>query len=158
MTFDPTHPRGFLQNYPDDVIAVINGQPITKADKLWAKRERQERQLATRRRNYETAQRPCFIWVFKVETFPYEGWWLYVKTLKNSWGLDFQRFDRELILKIMRLWPCGYLPIIENFGLWKREFAKVYHRETSKRQLNQGMVIAMAEIDYLGRLVDVQQI
>lgn len=78
-------PRGFLSNYPPDVIAVINGTPITKGDILDAKRRKQERRLDFIRTSYEPVIKPAFVWEFHVDAFIYHGWHLYVKTLKKDW-------------------------------------------------------------------------
>lgn len=146
-------PRGLLANYSDDVIFVINGLPITKTDILNVKRERQARQLALKRRTYEPITRPCFVWTFWTnglgETGFFRGWWLYIKTLHESWIID-PRYRTDLTLKVMRLYPCGYLPMIENFNPWKAAFAATYPYPTKKRPDRQGMVIARAKISSNG--------
>lgn len=156
---NPYGPRGFLSNYPADVIYVINGNPITKADLLRAKRERQRRQLVAKRRNWDPLIKPCFVWVFWTnglggEAGFYRGWWLYINTLHASWNIGTKWGDqRKLALKAMGLFPCGYLPMIENFNPWKEAFAGMYHRPTLKRPGKQGMAIARAEVSANGRQI-----
>lgn len=153
--------RGFLSNYPPDVVAVWNGQPVTKGDILDNKRRRQARRLAFIRANWEPVVRPCFIWVFFVEGFAYHGWWLYVKTLKKDWqigGVSGRTNDGRtngMAVKIMEMFPCGVEPVMENFTAWKMAFAEAYHYPTRKRPEKQGMVIARAVVAESGRLLDV---
>lgn len=147
-------PRGLLSNYPDDVVCVVNGKPITKSDILYAKRERQRMELAAKRcSSYDSIIKPCFVWTFYNSGLVYGGWWLYVRTLKESWEIDLRR-QGEMVLKIMRLFPCGYLPIFENFTPWLAAFAKEYHYPTRKRPVRQGMAVARA-VALNDRLVDV---
>lgn len=152
-------PRGLLFNHPADVVCVIDGNPITKADVLQAKRERQGRQLAAKRRDYDPLIKPCFVHVFWTnglgEAGFYRGWWLYINTLHASWNIGPNR-DSEIALKAMRLFPCGYLPMIENFNPWKEAFADMYHRPTLKRPDKQGMAIAWAKVSAGGwQLLDI---
>lgn len=156
-------PRGLLTNYPADVVCVINGQVVTKADILQRKRERQRRQLATKRRNYEPLIKPCLVQVFWTNGIAgvnggsgvfYRGWWLYISTLHAYWEIGI-RWDSELVLKIMRVFPCGHLPMIINFEPWKESFAAYYHRSTLKRPANQGMTVAWAKVSPNRRLLDI---
>lgn len=147
--------RGFLSNYPLDVIRVINGQPITKADILSAKRERQQEELITKRLSYEDIVKPCFIWTFYNRGFPYGGWWLYVKTAQEDWGEFRGVLNTDIILKIMQIYPCGILPMYSMFEEWKAAFAKQYFYPTEKRPKKQGMAVAKAVINHSGHLKDV---
>lgn len=153
--FDPGHPRGLLQNWPDDVVAVANGKPITRSDILEKKRARQASILANKRRVWGAETVPGFIWTFYNPHFPYTGWHLYVRTLRASWWI---RPDRNpgLALKIMRLYPCGLLPMLENFSLWKATFANTFPRATAKRPTLQGMTLARVVVES-GRAVDIME-
>lgn len=146
--------RGFLRGYPPDTVYVVNGQPITRFDTLENKRRRQRRQLEWKRRNWEPVVRPCFIWTFYNAGFIYGGWWLYVLTLHKGFGVNL-RNSKEMALKIMDLFPCGHLPIIENFEPWKAEFARIYRRPTRKRPDQNGMFPAWAQLSRSGLLLDV---
>ena len=68
FNFIAGHPRGFLQFYPEDVVKVVNGHPITKADILNDKHFWQARELANKRRSDANTIKPCFIWSFFVGT------------------------------------------------------------------------------------------
>lgn len=152
--------RGFLSNYPPDVVMVVGGGgngrviTITKGDILDGKRRRQARKLAHIRRNWEPVVRPCFVWVFCNDSWFYNGYWLYVKTLKGSWQISERRQD--MVLKIMGMFPCGYEPVMENFTAWKAAFAETYKHPTKKRPDKQGMIVARAVVGENGRLLDVR--
>lgn len=151
---NPLGPRGLLFNYPDDVVCIINGRVITKSDVLSRKRERQRRELAAKRRNCEPVSKPCFVETFYVPGPFKGGWHLYVVSLKRSWGITPQQ-QEALVLKIMRMFLCGYLPMIENFHRWKATFADHYPAERTDRY---GRVIARAEISPHGRLLDIRRL
>lgn len=146
-------PRGFLSNYPPDVVAVCNGHPVTKADILERKRWRQAQQLRARRLVSGPVIRPAFVWVFFNEGWAFHGWHLYIHTLRQDFNLTGRYCGKqEIILKIMTTWPCGYYsPSIENLRNWLPAFAWYYQRATRKRPTKQGMVQCWAryEGDYL---------
>lgn len=129
-------PRGLLALWPADVIAVINGQPITVADKLHAKRERNARNLARKRELPEVVVRPCFVWVFdNGPVIPYGGKWTYIRTLRQSWCIDRRHDAPEWRLKTMETFPCGFLPLLLNYRRWQAAFLQWYHRPTRKNTL-----------------------
>jgi hypothetical protein len=111
--------------------------------------------LAFKRRD-ESIIKPCFVRVFWTDglgkTGFFMGWYLYVETIRNHWLIK----DQEIKLKIMQLFPCGHLPMVENFERWKAAFAEVYHRPTLKRADRQGLVAAWAEFTVQGKLLDVR--
>ena len=141
--------RGFLAGYPDEVVAVFNGTPVTKADILNSKRARQRRRMVWKRRRTELVTRPCHVWVFHVPCFPYMGWWLYARTSRRKYRL---RDRRDLILKVMQLFPCGRLPMIELFREWKVAFAEAY--SVGARE---GRALARATIAPNGDLLDIEE-
>jgi hypothetical protein len=149
--------RGLLHNWPDDVVFVVNGEPVTKGDILRNKRARQTRRLARVRQNLVPRVVPCFIWTLYVPGPFCMGWHLYVHSLRNDWEIRAGK-NSDFILPIMHLYPCGLLPIIENFRLWKETFATQYPRATEKRPNKQGMVLARATVEagWTGRLLEVR--
>lgn len=133
---------------PPGVIALVNGVPVTTADVLAAKRERQRRILKNIRRPTSYRVKPCFVWVFYNDTFVYGGWWLYVRTHKEHWNLNQRDYcDRILIAQVMRQWPCGLLPDLAFYRQWIERFAHVYARATEKRPDHQGMAQGWAVVD-----------
>ena len=145
--------RGLLANYPPDVIRVVNGVPVTKADVLQAKRERQAREWAWKRRATSETVVPCFVWAFdNGPIIPYGGWHLYVRTAKRDYSL---RGKTENSLQAMRVFPCGFLPMIENATQWLPVFAEAYHYPTKKRPKWNGLALAKAKISPSGQLRDI---
>lgn len=136
------------------VVGSINGVVITSETILEAKRERQRTHLKDLLRDKANVVKPGFVWTFfNPAIFPYHGWWLYVITHKGSWCID-ERHDRNNIaLQVMRLYPCGLLPMTENLRAWKEEFARIYPKSTIKRPKYQGMVIASVTTDVYGSLL-----
>jgi hypothetical protein len=124
---------------------------------LKIKRARQRRELEAKRRVCIHA-RPCFVWTFYNPGPFYMGWHLYIRTAYQKWHLSRRdRWRRELILKVMQLYPCGFLPMMSMFKKWKVAFAKQYARPTQKRPQKQGMALARAIIDST-QLVDLKPI
>lgn len=159
-----SHPRGFLANWSPDVVYVVNGHPVTRDDILDAKRARQKRILDDKLRQCDPLIKPCFIRTFHNDSWVYSGWWLYIETRQAGWpvGLDLRRRIsdpklnyNDLTLRIMRFYPCGLLPISENFTLWKAAFAKIFHYPTAKRPKNNGLVKAWAKVSLAGTLIDI---
>ena len=99
--------------------------------------------------------KPCYVWVFYNESWIYGGWWIYIKTLKDDFAINFkhQRNDK-LIIKAMKMFPCGIIPIIENFDKWAELFSKEYHSNSFKRKI-QGLKICKCVISEYGELEDI---
>ena len=142
-------------NWPKDMAMIRHGKKVTYAQLKEEKAEEQRSHLQAILMNDNPVIRPCFICAFKNKGFPFDGWWLCVYTLKNSWTLDFRVYREELILKIMKEYPLGYLPIDEKLDQWEAAFAKTYHYPTPKRPRHQGMVIARARVSSVGDLLDI---
>ena len=139
----PRGGHGLLRNWPANVVTLINGEPLTTEDILCAKRERQAAHLYHIRHPVVARSIPCFVWVFYNEYWIYNGWHLYVRTVRQSWNLTMQQ-DRSLIREIMTLFPCGRLIMPEFFRDWKVAFATTYPRSTPKRSGRQGLTRARA--------------
>jgi len=143
--------RGLLAHCPPDVVGVLNGKPLTRTDIRAAKQRYQKRRLARKRHSWEDIVRPAFIWVFYVPCFPFgPNWWVYIRTRRGEWG---KHLDPKFILQAMALYPCGYLPIMENYSLWARAFAETYPRVTG-RPGPQGMALCHARISSSGILLE----
>jgi hypothetical protein len=73
--------------------------------------------------------KPCFVWVFyNSQDFPFGGWWLYVRTLKEDFPIGFRGQNAEFEIKIMQMFPCGVIPLKENIDIWCEAFEKQYRR------------------------------
>lgn len=151
MAIVASSPRGLLALWPDDVIAVVNGVPVTRADKLAGKRDRQRRRLEAIRRVEATRSVPCFVWIFdNGPIIPYGGVWMYVWTLRAYWRID--RYQDDLALRIMAAF--GWLPIAELLPEFKRAFLRQYARPTVKRPHDNALCQAWAVVRG-GQLLDV---
>lgn len=143
-----------FKNWGDDVVAIINGQVITKADILDDKRRRQRHLLEGKLA--DNVWRAAFVWVFRNEGPFFGGWWLYIRTLRDDYRLNHSRSSYRLLFpKIMALYPCGFEPNEANFEQWAEVFASAHHRATVKRPANNGLAIARALISPGGQLLDV---
>lgn len=99
-----------------------------------------------------------FVWVFEVPGFFFGGSWLYIKTLSHDYGISFGRgeYNKELIVKSMELFPCGIIPIYENFEVWMKAFAKQYKHVGFKRKKNQGIAKCWCKIDESDCLINIE--
>ena len=139
-------------NWPKDLAMIRNGERITFSQLKKEKVEEQRSHLRGILMNDNPVICPCIICTFHNKAFQFGGWWLCVYTLKNSWTLDFRECREDIILKIMRMYPLGYLPIIDNLDQWEARFAAAYHYPTQKRPRKHGLVIAHAKVSYEGLL------
>jgi hypothetical protein len=140
--------------WPKDLACIVNGERITYAQ-LKAKRIAEQKE---RLRRMETEPRPerraAFVWVFYqpgLFGFCFEGYWLAIRTLKHTWTFGFRGSEDRSGLKtidIMRMLPCGFLPLQENAEKWKEKFVKTYSRPGRFRK--QGMVAGWVETDHDG--------
>lgn len=142
-------------NWPKDLAMIVDEKRITFSQIKKERVERQRSHLQNMLASDEPVIQPCFICTFRNKGFPFGGWWLCVQTLKETWTLDFRGFREDLILKIMRMYPCGHLPFFENIDSWEEAFADAYHYPTQKRPTLNGMVIAWASVSSSGHLLDI---
>lgn len=144
---------GLLRNWPINVVALINGVPVTTEDMLNTKRARQARRLTRIRQPYDSRQVPCFVWVFYNPHWIYMGWHLYVRTVRQAWCLTLYN-NKPLAREIMALFPCGYLPMPELFRDWKKAFAAAYPRSTARRSSGQRHGCSTSHRELHGRASD----
>ena len=133
---------------------------ITTWKDIFAKRKaKQDSSIANKYRH--GAIKPAFIWVFHNDSWIMGGWYIYIKTLKKDYPLNFrtnwrnQGKHKSMIDKIMQAYPCGILAF--DFYHWAPYFAKQYQHNGFKRT-KQGLVKCWCKIDKYGELVDVSPI
>jgi hypothetical protein len=133
--------------WPRDVACIINGERITYSQIRKARIERQAQQLAQiQRRNSDgPIRKPAHLWVFFNPGVLYGGWHLYLRTSKHSWWL---RRPEGIALDIMSEFPCGVLPLPENFYQWKKSFAATYAADKNGRK--QGIVLGWVDCEREG--------
>ena len=119
-------------HWPPEVASCVgNGRErryVTWDEVMESRRCRQAERLAEKYRVEPPRIQPCYVWVFFVPPPLYAGWWCYVRTLRECRGVNFPGFMPGLATSIMREFPCGLLPVIENFDKWMPAFAKAYPR------------------------------
>lgn len=127
-------------------------QEVTYKELLDKKIVKQQTELEYKRRCIKT--NACYIWVFYNKSRIFNGWYLYVKTLHKDFALTFRNRNNKLLLKVMNLYPCGILPLQENFNQWAEEFARIYHHKGFKRKI-QGLKKCYCILDEWGNLSDI---
>jgi len=148
---------------PKGVLSLHKSHPegdwieYTKFEQVKEKVRQQEANIEYKRRSSHLV--PCFVWVFYNDSFLYGGWYIYIKTLKEDYGLSIRyKTSKDLIEKIMTLYPCGIIPKIEFVKLWFVKFATEYHHFGFKRgkgKWKQGLAQCWCVIDEAGRLFDI---
>lgn len=105
--------------------------------------------------------KPCLIWVFFNNTDFFYGWYIYIKTINDDWGINFRPKNEKLVEEIMQLFPMSVLPLYENFDLWAERFCKSFmvkpkgNRRYFTGKRKQGLAKAWCNIDEFGNLVNV---
>ena len=126
---------------------------VTYKEIFAKKKQRQDSNLSMKRRADRVV--PCYIWVFRnMQDFPYGGWWVYIRTVKEDYAVNFRNYDQvRLMDKIRSLFPCGILNIEGSFTKWAESFEKQYHRK-GKRKKN-AVVACHCKINQSGYLADI---
>jgi len=108
--------------------ASENWQQVTYSEIAAKKKAKQERILAYKRKHPVT--KPGYVWVFYNDTTFFCGWWVYVKTLKEDFAINFKNpHSSNQMEEIMNLFPCGVIPAKYNFEMWAAAFYKTFRHE-----------------------------
>lgn len=141
-------------DWPKDLACVVNGERITYLQIKERKIMKQRKHLEKVLRHDGPVRHAAYVWVFYqpgLLGFAYQGYWLSIWTLRHTWTFRF-RLDEMVsglsTIDVMRMFPCGYLPLIENFEYWKEAFVRKYLRPG--RFKKQGLVMGWVECDYEG--------
>lgn len=130
---------------------------VTYSEIIKKKTKKQLSRLDSKRKHDKIV--PCYIWVFKNEGFIHGGWYLYLKTLKDDFGLSWYRYEkgeRENIMnKIRQNISLGILPFQDSFELWCERFAEVYRHIGFKRHSNQGILPAWVKVNKYNEPLDI---
>lgn len=131
-------------------------EKVTYREILKKKTDHQLSNLNFKRRS--EVVKPGFVWVFyntPLMNMFFGGWYIYIKTLKNDYAISFRHErNNDLIQKAMKLFPCGIVPLIENFERWAINFAKQYPHKGMGRIKKQGLIKCYCRIDPGGKLSD----
>ena len=76
--------------------------------------------------------RPCAVWVFYnehgINDMFFCGWYIYIRTLRGDYALNFRNPRKDLVMQVKQLFPCGLLPFEEIYDeAWFEAFEKKYH-------------------------------
>lgn len=147
---------------PKGVISVSRDHPgadwieRTTAEVIKRKIEKQETLLSWKRAG--ATRKPCYVWVFYNKGFLFGGWHIYIKTAYEDYPLNFRTDRTELILKCMRLFPCGILPEVSFIKDWFQAFAREYNHIGFNRGLRgwkQGLAQCWCINDENARITDI---
>ena len=113
-------------------IKEIGGdwRDVTYKEIFARKKARQDSHIYEKRAHREV--RPCAVWVFYnehgINGMFFKGWWIYLRTLRGDYALNFRNSRKDLILQIKQLFPCGLLPFEDTYDeAWFEAFEKMYH-------------------------------
>lgn len=140
----------------NDIAYYIDSVPVTFTDIRQRKVDTQRLHLENLRR-CELTIKPCYIWAFYNKTFFFRGWWLYVKSNKIDFAINFRNdvdFPK-LIAQIIECYPLGFLPMKENFYKWIQVFEKTFHKDCKIRERN-AIAPAWCSFNWRG-LVDIKR-
>ena len=88
---------------------------VTYKEIFARKKARQDSHIYMKRAHGET--RPCAVWVFcnehGINDIFFCGWYIYIRTLKGDYALNFRNPRKDLIAQVKQLFPCGCLPFDE---------------------------------------------
>jgi hypothetical protein len=138
--------------WPKTLAYIVNGEHVTWAALKATRIKKQKEHLRHILDIDGTRRCPCMLWTFFVPGEIYGGWHLYLRTLHNSAWIR-PRFspgesDGELALKLMEDFPCGFLPIPQNFYHWKEAFARTYPFKYKRGGKPQGILFGWTDLRY----------
>lgn len=137
----PKHVAYLKKDYPFDKFIEVSYKSI-----IDRKTKKQLANLKYKRQEIHVV--PAFIWVFYNPHFPFGGWYIYIKTLKREFSINFRRdgqYNEDAILKAMILYPLSMLPMLENFEVWAEEFAIKYKTTAFGNRKKQGLAVCKAK-------------
>lgn len=130
-------------------------QEVTYKEINARRKAKQESRINMKRAHEEI--RHCAIWVFFNQPqwgMFFGGWWIYVRTLKGDYALNFRETRKDLIMQVKNLFPCDYLPSDDTYDeVWFSAFEKKYHYP-GKRKMN-AIAFARCKFNKNGRIVEI---
>jgi len=123
---------------------------VTYDQLLQERRERQVKRLQLVRECAGQLRIAAYVWTFYTRGLggvAYAGWHLYIWALKRDWWLH---WEDPITVELMKMFPCGLLPIQQNFYCWKEAFGDTYSRPG--RFKKQGLILGWVHLGrYNGR-------
>lgn len=121
------------------------------------RKAKQDYNIYAKRRHEEVHH--CAIWVFynnPLLSIFFCGWFIYVRTLKGDFALNWRCYKKDLIAQVKNLFPCGCLPFEDNYDqIWFNAFEKQYHYK-GKREKN-AIAFARCRFDERGNIVEIMK-
>lgn len=82
------------------------------------------------------------------------GWYIYIRTLKGDFALNWRSINKDLIAQVKNLFPCGCLPFDDDDDpVWFNAFEKQYHYH-GKRDKN-AIAFAKCRFDERGSIKEI---
>lgn len=121
------------------------------------RRKRQDSNIYVKRRTEEICH--CAVWVFYNDpslSIFFSGWYIYIRTLKGDFALNWRCLKKDLIMQVKNLFPCGCLPFDDTYDkAWFEAFEKQYHYP-GKRKKN-AIAFAKCRFDERGNIVEIMK-
>ena len=128
---------------------------VTYKEIFARKKARQDSHIYMKRVHEEV--RPCAVWVFWNEPLWhlfFGGWWIYVRTLRGDYPLNFRNPRHDLVMQVKQLFPCGCISFDEIYDeKWFEAFEKRFHYP-GKRQRN-AIAFCHCRFDERGRITEI---
>ena len=128
---------------------------VTYKEIFARKKARQDSHIYMKRAHGEV--RPCAVWGFWNEPLWhmfFGGWWIYVRTLRGDYPLNFRNPRHDLVMQVKQMFPCGCIPFDEIYDeKWFEAFEKRFHYP-GKRQRN-AIAFCHCRFDERGRITEI---
>ena len=129
---------------------------VTYKEIFARKKARQDSHIYMKRAHGET--RPCAVWVFcnehGINDIFFCGWYIYIRTLKGDYALNFRNPRKDLVAQVKQIFPCGLLPFDDIYDeTWFEAFEKRYHYP-GKRKRN-AIAFCHCRFDERGRIKEI---
>lgn len=148
--------RGFTP--PPDVACYVNGEPVTWAEVMEIRRERQRRILEWKRRDFAGRWRPVRVTVRYFDQWLKGGWHTYFDAAGGySHWVRKDRYERALMEMFPVRNPRSPLFPVANFYEWMEAFARTYTKGQFCRR-PRGCRIIWARMTGRGHWADVEEL
>jgi hypothetical protein len=131
-----------------------NWHEYTRADLIAKKKSKQESNIYNKR--YCFRRVPCYIHVFKNNSFFYGGFFIYIKSKHGSWPLNWKTAWKHegFFERVKQHLPLGLLPGVDD-DVWLNEFCKAYPMKPKGIQKPRGKYLTHCIIDSSDNLINI---
>lgn len=129
-------------------------KPVTYKEINARRKKKQDCNIYFKRRHEEICH--CAVWVFynnPLWSMFFGGWFIYIRTLKGDFALNWRSTRKDLIAQVKNLFPCGCLPFDDYDPVWFNAFEKQYHYP-GKRNKN-AIAFAKCRFDERGNIKEI---